>query len=204
MVFWSATSRYGGSPPSWPPLPLRLSGSHLQGPVLRGSEKWSICLSDFLEGFRATGIDGSSIASIGSQTWSNKCPLLHVHSDLQCSQLVVTHDLQNSVRSQKGSQPSSFHGHDRHQGALGSPGYRGYLPSVAPRAVGTRHPRTSWQQLRVNLARSHPNSTRCSMLLDGILIAVFQGKTYWNARGLFGRHRDPNHLLLEGSSNIPS
>lgn len=42
------------------------------------------------------------------------------------------------------------------------------------------------------------------MLLDGNLIAVFQGKTYWNARGLFGRHHDPKDMLLEISSNLPS
>lgn len=66
------------------------------------------------------GIDGSSMASIGPQTWDTKSPLLHVHSDLQCSQLLVTHDLQRRVRSQQDSQPSSIHGHDRQQGALGS------------------------------------------------------------------------------------
>lgn len=142
--------------------------------------------------------------SIEPQVRSNKSPLLHVHSDLQCSQLLVTNELQSPVRSQQDSHPSSVHGHDRHRGALGSPVYRGYLPSVAPRAVRTRHPRTSWQRSRVNLARSRPNATRCSMLLDGILIAVFQAKTYWNARGLFGRHFDPKDLLLENSSNTPS
>lgn len=96
---------------------------HLQGPVLSGSEKWSVCLLGFPKGFRATSNYGSSNVSIGA-----KPPHMHVHSYLNHSELLVAHDWQDHIRAKQESHSSLAHGHNRQLRALRSSAYRGYRP----------------------------------------------------------------------------